>query len=419
MKLSVLVFSLLISLGVMTTVVSNSVLSSTLENNTVLSQAQKSLQAKFNSTPSTVTQSPTVIQDIRATSMVKDVYFTWNIITSDSEVSVNLRYVGDGNTPPVNIAATAVSKSPEGKPVTMKGNTDLNSGWTSPNTVAINMNGESTLYDSTSINVVASPLGSSPSLPSTTTESNGNGIKSSTAPSSGTSFTFSNLPLLIANPSGYTGSTITISGKIFNFPTTGELQMYAGGDTDKDLVVYYDDSVNSFVSDDCIKVSGTVEEPFEGTNAFSATLVSPAVTAKSIQKVDCAQAINPAEKTVNLEATQLKAGIKFTVHKIEFSEKNTRVFMTIENLNGKASISFYGFEAKAIQGKKQYDTTYSYDVDYPQIKSDILPGIVVDGVILFEPLDYKTQTTAKFQFQAARQDTYSTFPFIFNVRIPS
>jgi hypothetical protein len=326
--------------------------------------------------------------------------------------------MGNGDTPPVSVAATALTKNAESKPITMKGISALNSGWTSPYSLDIAMNGDGSLYNATSVNVVVSPLGLSPSVPSATANSNDNGITSSPPPSAGTVFTFSNLPLLIANPGGYKGSTITVSGKIFNFPTTGELQMHAGGDSDKNLVVYYDDSVNSFVSDDCIKLSGTVEEPFEGTNAFSAALVSAAVTAQSIQKVDCAQAINPAEKTVTLETTQMKAGIKFTVHKVEFSEKNTRVFMTIENLNGKASISFYGFEAKATQGKKQFDTTYSYDVEYPQIKSDILPGIIVSGVMLFEPLDYKTQTSAKFQFQAARQDTYSTFPFIFNVKIP-
>jgi hypothetical protein len=32
-----------------------------------------------------------------------------------------------------------------------------------------------------------------------------------------------------------------------------------------------------------------------------------------------------------------------------------------------------------------------YDVDYPQIKSDIPSGIEENGVILFDPLNYKTQ----------------------------
>jgi hypothetical protein len=100
-----------------------------------------------------------------------------------------------------------------------------------------------------------------------------------------------------------------------------------------------------------------------------------------------------------------------------------RILPTLETslddgLNGKANVNFYDFDAKAVQGKRQYETTYSYDVDYPNIKSTILPGIEENGVVLFEPLDYKTQTVAKFQFEGTRADTYSTFSFIFFVNIP-
>jgi hypothetical protein len=77
-------------------------------------------------------------------------------------------------------------------------------------------------------------------------------------------------------------------------------------------------------------------------------------------------------------------------------------------LNQKASIGFYDFNSIALQGKKQYSTTYSYDVDYPKIKSDIPSGIEENGVVLFDPLDYKTQRSAKFQFEATRSDTYAT-----------
>jgi hypothetical protein len=101
------------------------------------------------------------------------VFFTWVIISSENVISVNLRYVGDSTTPPVSLAATAITKSAEGKPVTMKGSVDLNAGWISPSTVEVQLNGESTLYDSNSIDVVASSLGSSqpPSLPSLSPQS--------------------------------------------------------------------------------------------------------------------------------------------------------------------------------------------------------------------------------------------------------
>ena len=91
-----------------------------------------------------------------------------------------------------------------------------------------------------------------------------------------------------------------------------------------------------FVQDDCVKVTGIVEEEFVEINAFSATRTVPSISARTIDKVDCTQTINPAVKTVSLEKTQIKGGIKVVFHKVEFSDKNTRVYLTVENLNKKA-----------------------------------------------------------------------------------
>jgi len=74
--------------------------------------------------------------------------------------------------------------------------------------------------------------------------------------------------------------------------------------------------------------------------------------------------------------------------------------LTVENLNKKADIEFYDFNEKSFQGKIQYGMTYSYDVNYPQIKSDIPSGIEENGVA-----DYKTQRSARFQFETTRLDT--------------
>ena len=141
------------------------------ENNTVLEQAEKSLAA--NQKKSVIVSPEPVpkevqpaFQEITGSSMVDGVFFTWVIISSDNELSVNLRYQGDGSTPPVSVATTAIKKSADGKSGTMNGNSVLPAGWASPLSLNIAMNGDSSLYDSTSINVVASPLGSSPSLPS-------------------------------------------------------------------------------------------------------------------------------------------------------------------------------------------------------------------------------------------------------------
>ncbi len=102
----------------------------------------------------------------------------------------------------------------------------------------------------------------------------------------------------------------------------------------------------------------------------------------------------------------------------QFSSIFFSAYLTVENLNGKAGIKFYDFDSKAIQGNRQFSTTYSYDVDYPSIKSDIPPRIVENGVVLFDPVNYKIASPVKFQFQITRGDTYSNYDFFYTIAIP-
>ena len=48
---------------------------------------------------------------IHGDSMVDGVFFTWVIISSDNELSINLRYIGDGTAPPVSLDNRSNEKS--------------------------------------------------------------------------------------------------------------------------------------------------------------------------------------------------------------------------------------------------------------------------------------------------------------------
>jgi len=100
------------------------------------------------------------------------------------------------------------------------------------------------------------------------------------------------------------------------------------------------------------------------------------INADSIIRIECTQVISPAQKLITMEETQTKSGIIVTLHKIEFSDKNTRVYLTVDNNNKNTEISFYDFNSKAIQGNRQFEMTTDYDVDYPEIESHIPAGIV-------------------------------------------
>jgi hypothetical protein len=82
-------------------------------------------------------------------SVVEGVKFTWVIISSDTDLSTNLRYVGQGTSPPITVVATALTNPSVtgGTPSTMAGSQTMSAGWVSPTSITVKLEGGSTLYD--------------------------------------------------------------------------------------------------------------------------------------------------------------------------------------------------------------------------------------------------------------------------------
>jgi hypothetical protein len=136
------------------------------------------------------------------------------------------------------------------------------------------------------------------------------------------------------------------------------------------------------------------------------------IFASSIQKIECLDMVDPKAKIIPIGQSLEKGGIIVTLNKVEFDDKNTRAFLTIENTNNDEddTLRFYDTsDSKAFQGKKQYEAQYSSS--YPQISSSIPPGIEESGVILFEPLEYNVDTKFEFNMNMGFGNDYK---FVFN-----
>lgn len=236
-------------------------------------------------------------------------------------------------------------------------------------------------------------------------------------------FTDSDFAVLYASPDKYSGSNVDITGKIFTAPEMQDnriaFQMYQGGkfNLDRNAVVYLEgNDPSQFTEDDCVRVIGVSQGQIEGTNLFGGTVTAPAINANLVEKLDCKDVFYPAKKIVNVQSTQTQGGIMVTLNKVEFAEEHTRAYVTVQNMNAESKIYFLDSNAVAFQGSRQFETTYTFDVDFPEIKYEIYPGIKEEGVILFEPLDY-TLDMAKFQFEARGESLLDENKFVFNVTI--
>ncbi|HEX7097184.1 MAG TPA: hypothetical protein VF183_14965, partial [Acidimicrobiales bacterium] len=111
-------------------------------------------------------------------------------------------------------------------------------------------------------------------------------------------------------------------------------------------------------------------------------------------------AATPATRTVELGAAQDQHGVVVSVDRVEYAPDETRVFVTLTNNSGH-NAAMYDFNAKALRGSEQFEPETNFE--YPQIPSDVLPGVVASGVIAFPPMDPAPELTVVLE---ARNDNY-------------
>ena len=101
-----------------------------------------------------------LVPGIHGMSIIQGVRFTSVNVTGEKEISFNLKFLGSGPPPPVLIVATALTNGTDYRPdatTTMGGSQILNTGWSSPKSVAMKIIGNASLYDADLVTVVASP----------------------------------------------------------------------------------------------------------------------------------------------------------------------------------------------------------------------------------------------------------------------
>ena len=157
-----------------------------------------------------------------------------------------------------------------------------------------------------------------------------------------------------SNQSGYVNKQVNFTGKILssflpNENGTSTLQMYQAGYEDRNTRVTHASPI-PLLKDACIRVMGITQPPDEYENLFNVTFYEAAINASSVTIIDCSEALDPGIKTVNVGQTQENKSVKITLDKVEFSDKNTRAYLTVENTDPYGDLTFYDFNSRAIQG---------------------------------------------------------------------
>lgn len=187
------------------------------------------------------------------------------------------------------------------------------------------------------------------------------------------------------NADKYKGYHINIKGKVFQVigdnGTNKGIQVWLDPETcEQNLMIYYSTDVD-VKQGDFISCSGYIDSVTKYKNAYDAELYVPLIFSTDLKKATYIDVMAPTTETITLNELKKEShGYAIAIDKVEFSEKETRVYVSVTN-NGKATM--YIGNSVIIQAGKQYKSTTNYEADYEEIPYEILKGASSSGIIVF------------------------------------
>lgn len=184
----------------------------------------------------------------------------------------------------------------------------------------------------------------------------------------------------------YEGCFFKIKGKVFN--VMGEkdgknyLQMWLDPEEMNYSIMIAYNSKDEIKNDDYIICTGEMLENVDFENSFGTKMNTPLVLSTDLKKSSYMEVMAPALKSIEFDNIKEKQyGYTLEVNKIDFAEKETRLYITVIN-KGTASIDIFS-DAIIIQGDKQYKSIDRWEADYDQIQTPISKGVIEQGILVF------------------------------------
>lgn len=193
-----------------------------------------------------------------------------------------------------------------------------------------------------------------------------------------------------ANPDAYKDKYIKLAGIVFGEPDIDNdvtyFQMYADAKNyEKNTVVVFYGNID-ISAEDYVLIDGVITGSTSYQNMMGATITTLKIVTDSIEKSNYIDCCSPTIKTMDVNKTIEQKGYTVTLEKVEFSETETRLYISVNN-SGSDNFSLSDYNIKVVQNGKQYENQYNYDAEYPSLQTDLIPGTTTSGVVSFPPLD--------------------------------
>lgn len=203
-----------------------------------------------------------------------------------------------------------------------------------------------------------------------------------------------NINTVVSDPDSYSGQYIKFYGIVSQTCEEDDdsytYQAYVDTDYNNSVLlkVSKDIAPDEFKENDFINVDAKITGSYSGQTVMGVDTSWAYLIAASAEKTTYIDSFGKADTTWEFDDQKIKQhGITVQVTKVEFTNDETRFYVDVTN-DSESDVSIYSSSARVVQGKKQYEESYSaYGDEYPELSSDLTPGATSSGIITFDKLD--------------------------------
>lgn len=231
-------------------------------------------------------------------------------------------------------------------------------------------------------------------------------------------FTNENLKLLFENPKLYMGMPVNLVGRIDKTVSTKDSTAQfsvsvrpEGLSENKEIIVSYNQPQLALQYASYIKISGSIQN----TIVTAGNEQTPVIIADKVETIeDPWLVLAPSQYTVYPNQTVKQKGKAVHLEKIEFAEKETRLYVRIKN-EGPANDVIVLANPVGKQGDREFkDLSNDYGIEFPSAYQ-LQPNQESRKVIFLEPLDRKNNS-AIFVLGSSNDILMGQKEYIFNVK---
>lgn len=199
---------------------------------------------------------------------------------------------------------------------------------------------------------------------------------------------------VFANPEDYSGYYIKLSGKVWTSPEKNgdKYMMRAVRNPENDDGLFYvetEELPNNIKEDDFIVVDGLLGGYVTDENSLGNEVQLPLVIKADVKKSDYIEVNAPTIKELPVNATKEERGFSITVEKIQYAEKETRVFLKVNNDTAN-TMEFYDDGAMLLidgQQIQQSSMESVYEGGLPELPEEYRASTTSTGTLIFPAID--------------------------------